>query len=74
MHCVTIPVQGKSARQYDQEAQMAKEQQIVVRLDEELLSRLEAVVTASRLGTRSDHIRKAIEEYVEHHEPAPVPA
>lgn len=53
---------------------MAKDVQIVVRLDEELLSRLEVVVTASRLGTRSDHIRKAIEDYVEHHEPAPVPA
>lgn len=53
---------------------MAKEANIVVRLDDDLLSRLEAVVTASRLGTRSDHIRKAIEEYVERHEPAHVPA
>ena len=53
---------------------MAKDVQIVVRLDEDLLNRLEAVVTASRLGTRSDHIRKAIEDYVELHEPAPVPA
>jgi len=53
---------------------MAKEANVVVRLDEDLLNRLEAVVTASRLGTRSDHIRKAIEEYVERHEPVPVPA
>lgn len=53
---------------------MAKEANVVVRLDEDLLNRLEAVVTASRLGTRSDHIRKAIEDYVERHEPAPLPA
>lgn len=53
---------------------MAKEANVVVRLDEELLNRLEVVVAVSRLGTRSDHIRKAIEEYVERHEPAPLPA
>jgi metal-responsive CopG/Arc/MetJ family transcriptional regulator len=53
---------------------MAKEANVVVRLDEDLVKRLDDVVTASRLGTRSDHIRKAITEYVERHEPAPVPA
>lgn len=53
---------------------MTKSTQIVFRLDESLLRRLDDVVVASRIGTRSDHIRKAIEEYIERNTPAQVPA
>lgn len=41
---------------------------LIVRTTPELRARLERIVARRRLGQMSDHIRLALEEYVERHE------
>lgn len=41
-----------------------KDQFVRVRVEEGLRRRIDAVVRAARMGTRSAHMRRALEEYV----------
>jgi len=53
---------------------MAKDVSVIFRVDEEIVAKLDQIVAEVALGNRSDHLRKALIEYVQRHEKTPVTA
>lgn len=47
---------------------MAKDVSVIFRVDEEIVAKLDRIVDEVALGNRSDHLRKALIEYVQRHE------